>query len=613
MKGKGGKVGGYGPWASFMGDWGGFSPWDYMAMCGPYGKGAPSSRSAGLGMGKGPAMKGGGKALSAGSEEKDKLVDKIKDIQRGSEEGKQQWWQYCDSAKTGSRDPARQPLDFLKKFLQAYLRGETPQAPQRPVPTKVLRLRGLPFSCQASDIVTLFDEYEIGEEEVIMLTSPFGKPTGEAYVRFWSPEAAEDALETKQNKEIGSRYIEVFRSSEEELQSQCGTPEVAPAPKAARATAGGKGPPPSRSNPLAKPGPRFTVRLRGLPFASQASDVVEFLAEYDTVPSQVRMATGVDGRPTGEAFVVFTDGEIAERCLEEKHNQVMGKRYIEVFKATLEEWEMQEEVAIPSAIPPVAWGAAVPWDTFGDFSPAQWPPRKDIRASPYGTKGAQGWGEGGLGSGLSSGVAGSRSREAEKDRLVEKVKLIQRSGDEEKQKWWNFCEASGLTVYDPIRHGVDFLKEFVERYERGDVDRATGASRGSKTSASDGRTLRLRGLPFSCTEGDVVEFLTEYGVDEAQVAMGRGSDGRPTGEAFVIFPDKECADNALESKQKKEIGSRYIELFPSTYEEWAQASSQTDLLAVATGRGLAGRPASIPAAPLGRQHLVAKVGGPRRN
>lgn len=38
------------------------------------------------------------------------------------------------------------------------------------------------------------------------------------------------------------------------------------------------------------------------------------------------------------------------------------------------------------------------------------------------------------------------------------------------------------------------------------------------------------------------------------------SDGRPTGDAFVMFEDEEAGQKAL-AKHKHTIGSRYIELF----------------------------------------------------
>lgn len=38
------------------------------------------------------------------------------------------------------------------------------------------------------------------------------------------------------------------------------------------------------------------------------------------------------------------------------------------------------------------------------------------------------------------------------------------------------------------------------------------------------------------------------------------SDGRPTGDAFVMFDNEEAGQKAL-TKHKRTIGTRYIELF----------------------------------------------------
>jgi hypothetical protein len=52
------------------------------------------------------------------------------------------------------------------------------------------------------------------------------------------------------------------------------------------------------------------------------------------------------------------------------------------------------------------------------------------------------------------------------------------------------------------------------------------------------------------------------------------SDGRLTGEAFAIFTNPEDARAAHRAKDRSMIGSRYVEIFPSTLEECARMTGQ---------------------------------------
>jgi heterogeneous nuclear ribonucleoprotein F/H len=87
--------------------------------------------------------------------------------------------------------------------------------------------------------------------------------------------------------------------------------------------------------------------------------------------------------------------------------------------------------------------------------------------------------------------------------------------------------------------------------------------------------LKLRGLPYSATTEDIIKFFLEYELTEENVHIAYRSDGKATGEAFVEFPTAEVAKTAM-CKDKMTIGTRYVELFPSTLEEdalWLYAAA----------------------------------------
>lgn len=81
----------------------------------------------------------------------------------------------------------------------------------------VLRLRGLPFSVNAEDIVNWFNDGSIAQitTESVFIVTDYGRPSGTAFVEFATPEDAQAAA-MKDRQMMGTRYIEIFRSSAEE-------------------------------------------------------------------------------------------------------------------------------------------------------------------------------------------------------------------------------------------------------------------------------------------------------------------------------------------------------------------------------------------------------------
>lgn len=86
-------------------------------------------------------------------------------------------------------------------------------------PSNVLRLRGLPFSAQKEDIVRWFEDCQITPllPDNVHIITDYGRPTGVALVEFASPQDAQ-AAGAKDKQMMGTRYIEVFASSRDELQ-----------------------------------------------------------------------------------------------------------------------------------------------------------------------------------------------------------------------------------------------------------------------------------------------------------------------------------------------------------------------------------------------------------
>lgn len=89
--------------------------------------------------------------------------------------------------------------------------------------------------------------------------------------------------------------------------------------------------------------------------------------------------------------------------------------------------------------------------------------------------------------------------------------------------------------------------------------------------------LRLRGLPFSVTRDDVVNWfndgtltINQIGPENVFIVMDYG---RPSGTAFVEFQAAEDAQVAM-SKDRQMMGTRYIEIFASTPDERARLTGE---------------------------------------
>lgn len=90
---------------------------------------------------------------------------------------------------------------------------------------------------------------------------------------------------------------------------------------------------------------QIIVRMRGLPFNATAEQVLLFFSPACPVTDGsegILFVRFPDGRPTGDAFVLFSCEEHAQNALK-KHKDILGKRYIELFKSTAAEVQQVRE------------------------------------------------------------------------------------------------------------------------------------------------------------------------------------------------------------------------------------------------------------------------------
>jgi len=90
-----------------------------------------------------------------------------------------------------------------------------------------------------------------------------------------------------------------------------------------------------------------------------------------------------------------------------------------------------------------------------------------------------------------------------------------------------------------------------------------GGSRGG-VEVENSMCIRMQGIPFNSTEGDLTRFFQDAGV--TPVRIHRKQNG---GEAYVEFSSIGDARQAT-TLDKQNIGRRYIELFRVSYQEMAE-------------------------------------------
>ncbi|XP_039383691.1 epithelial splicing regulatory protein 1 isoform X2 [Mauremys reevesii] len=302
----------------------------------------------------------------------------------------------------------------------------------------IIRARGLPWQSSDQDIARFFKGLNIAKGGAALCLNVQGRRNGEALVRFVSEEHRELALQ-RHKHHMGNRYIEVYKATGEDfLKIAGGTSNEA-------------------AQFLSKEN-QVIVRMRGLPFNATTEEVLTFFGQHCPVTGGkegILFVTYPDNRPTGDAFVLFACEEYAQNALK-KHKDLLGKRYIELFRSTAA--EVQQVLNRYSSTPLVPLAA---------------PP---------------------------------------------------------------------------------ILPMLPQQFM-------------SPTNVRD--CIRLRGLPYAATIEDILEFLGEFSADIRThgVHLVLNHQGRPSGDAFIQMKSADRAFLAAQKCHKKTMKDRYIEVFQCSAEE----------------------------------------------
>jgi RNA recognition motif-containing protein len=170
----------------------------------------------------------------------------------------------------------------------------------------VLRMRGLPYNVTTSDILSFFEGLEIIEGGIWIDIDQNGKPNGTAYIQFPSISLLNEAL--KRNKEkLGNRYIELFRSSQDELMakvSQFEQPQVSP----------------------------FICRLSNFPKAYEEVEIANFFHGLNIRSQGIHLVFNERNESTGEGFIEFEKEDDLIFAVKKSGN-VLEEQVIQILKS----------------------------------------------------------------------------------------------------------------------------------------------------------------------------------------------------------------------------------------------------------------------------------------
>jgi RNA recognition motif-containing protein len=425
-----------------------------------------------------------------------------------------------------------------------------------------------------------------GDEGIHFILSSSGRASGEAYVELDSEDDLKKAL-AKDKCHLGRRYVDVFKARRRDMEA---------AQRRAASQAG------ANSDDV-------IVRIRGLPFGCSKEEIAHFFSGLMLAPNGITILTDHLGRANGQAFVRFATPDDADKALL-KHKQMIGRRYIEVFKSSLEDLMMATMSISSRHNPPLGStggrGGASSFLGAGGFPNrggfhGGFPGAGAGFGGFHGTGGFRGGGNvggfrgaagvGGFKGSIGCGGSYGQMRPYSQDDCFTSASASRGAASEFARGhrgpgyfddgyvgfnsgYGGGGDCSGFGGFD----GLDFGRgsggggggggggSFANRGLRGgSVGQGVGMGRGIGRGAPGGgdssrvrHSVHMRGLPYSATERDIAQFF--YPLNVVNIAFQFNRDGRPSGDADVDFATHADALQAMRNNRAS-IKTRYIELF----------------------------------------------------
>ncbi|CAH1269475.1 ESRP1 [Branchiostoma lanceolatum] len=301
------------------------------------------------------------------------------------------------------------------------------------------------------------------------------------------------------------------------------------------------------------------LRVRGLPWQSSDQDIARFFRGLNITKGGVAVCLNPQGRRNGEALVRFASKEHRDLALL-RHKHHIGQRYIEVYKATGEDFlkvaggnaneataflrDSAAEVIVRMRGLPYTATAADILNFFGQSCPVAGV-EKGILFVRY----ANGRSTGDAFVLFETEAHAQLALAKHKESLGKRYIELFRSTAAEVQQVWNRYQQFPLIPTTPTM--IPMLPQQ------------------AITCGSIRDCVRMRGLPYQATHDDVLAFLGEFAVyvRDHGIHMVLNSSGKPSGDCFIQMYSPEAARQAAEKCHRQYMGDRYIEVFQCSGDE----------------------------------------------
>ncbi|XP_070119150.1 epithelial splicing regulatory protein 2 isoform X4 [Equus przewalskii] len=302
------------------------------------------------------------------------------------------------------------------------------------------------------------------------------------------------------------------------------------------------------------------VRARGLPWQSSDQDVARFFKGLNIARGGVALCLNAQGRRNGEALIRFVDSEQRDLALQ-RHKHHMGVRYIEVYKATGEEFVK------------IAGGTSL--------EVARFLSREDqvilrLRGLPFSAGPAD--------------VLGFLGPECPVTGGADGLLFVRHPDGRPTGDAFALFACEELAQAALRRHKGMLGKRYIElfRSTAAEVQQVLNRYASSPllptvtapllpipfplAAGTERDCVRLRGLPYTATIEDILSFLGEAAADIQPhgVHMVLNQQGRPSGDAFIQMTSAERALGAAQRCHKKVMKERYVEVVPCSTDEMSR-------------------------------------------
>lgn len=283
-------------------------------------------------------------------EEMDVLIKKQQDMfQRQSHKSGEQSGPGLLGSAPSSRPPlmgARPaPMPLMSLFQGPPRNGPVLDQHQSKVPygekshygsmnSPCVHLQGLSMMVTYKEIREFFQGLNIVPRGVQIVHDGMGKPMGEGFVEFATPEDRDEALK-KDKTSMGHRVVAVKSISKSDMIERLRNARLVGLPP-------GQGPPPMHhfkhggGPPLGpKPIPPgvlnpqwYYLRCQNFPGNTTIKDILNFFHEFQPIPESIRLHFSADGSQTGNALVGFGAYEDRQRALQDMNGKFFRRSSI---------------------------------------------------------------------------------------------------------------------------------------------------------------------------------------------------------------------------------------------------------------------------------------------